>query len=287
MKHLLVKALLIYLFSFSLVCFAFAEQNKSSSYQIPEGFQNMVVYFADGEFDFASPNPSVPNCYHIFCVGNYWFEKILKKNPTEILNEQINAKAFFLKRFGLDVDQLVDSNQATLMPFYNDPRMNYRARIVGNYSVHKLGWEVHDGGIALVLGTELTLGGDWAGVKVSPGTMMVYGGYAIQPSILKENSHQKRLVNSNKLIVIRYQSGEPILPPGPSGAIFFRCEIVSSPWGSGIAQGINNIVPKRDGIEPMSVVKMATRNTLSFSGNGGLGNYAGVHNDPNLVIEKP
>ena len=214
-----------------------AEERPRTS--IPEGFASMAVYVADGEFDVANPNPNIPNCQNLFCFGTHWFDQVMGMTPAQIAKEERAAKSFFLKRFGVDAAALAASGKALFSPFALDPRGNYRARIVDTNSVHKLGWEVHDGGFALVLMAETVLGGEWSGIKVPAGTMMVFGGYAIQPSRLSEHHGSKVLTDSGRLLVIRYQSGEPIFPAGSSGAFFFRCEIVSSPWGPGKAQGGN------------------------------------------------
>lgn len=261
---------------------AVADEGRPIS--IPEGFSSMAVYVADGQFDAATPNPNIPNCQNLFCFGTHWFDQIMGMTPTQIAAEEKAARAFFLKRFGVDATALAAAGKALFAPFALDPRGNYRARMVDTSRVHDLGWEVHDGGFALVLMADTALGGEWSGTKVPAGTMMVFGGYAIQPSRLSEHHGSKVLTNRGSPMVIRYQSGEPIFPAGPSGAIFFRCEITTSPWGPGKAQGVNSMVAVGNGVMPNSIVKMSIRNVLTFSAPDGLGNYEGVYNDPNVII---
>ncbi|CAD6880545.1 hypothetical protein [Methylomonas albis] len=259
-----------------------AQENKPIA--IPEGFKSMAVYFMDGQYDLASPNQDIPNCQNLFCFGTYWFETIMGLTPKQIDEEEAAAKTFFLKRFGINVDSATANGKAFFSPFSTDPRANYRAHILDKYNIHKLGWEVHDGGFLLILQAKTELGGDWTGITVPGGTMVVFGGYAIQPSSLKEIRGTKVLINKGEPIVIRYQSGEPILPTGSSGSIFFRCEITSSPWGPGKAQGVGGSVPVADGLAPKSIMKLNTRNVLTFSGSDGAGNYDGVYNDPSVVF---
>ena len=53
---------------------------------------------------------------------------------------------------------------ATLRPFANADRMNYRAYTVSGEAVPAMGWRVRDGGFMDVVGPDgATIRGDWGG----------------------------------------------------------------------------------------------------------------------------
>ncbi len=242
----------------------------------PAGFDASITYIADGEFLMASPNPDVPGCFMAQCDGAYFWSQVAQLPADEVAAMEAQAKAFVMSRFGLDVDALVGTGAMTWRDVYADPRTNYRARTVTGEHVHRYGWEVHDQAFLAVATEELVLGGEFEGMLVPAGTGFAWGHYYIQKSRLVMTEGGPQLVNSDELIKIRYQSSAPLLPPNAAGFMSSACEIIDSPWGSGVAQFVAVFDFLADpGAEP---VRQNIRNVLTFDGGTGLGTYPGVYN---------
>jgi hypothetical protein len=277
------KALVVSIVLFSLTVVGSAARAQSSN-QTPEGFSGLGVFVADGEFVPGSPNPDVPGCDLIpaFCDINYFFEEVVHFTPEEQEAGLAAAKEFILERFGLDVDALIAAGEITWVEGYADPRINYRARVLPNQRIHRLGWEVHDMSFLLIANVELELGGEFAGTAIPPGSLITKGMYVIQKSELIEHDGHTVLVNLPQKIVIRFQSGAPILASADTRApIVANCELTSSPWGAGVA--VVGSFP----FQGTELLKQGVRNLLTFDGGEGLGGYVGVYNDPDLIIMEP
>jgi hypothetical protein len=223
-----------------LVSALFAGTALAQEPQVPSGFDQLLVYMAAGTFDPNDPDYQAPD-------GDFWHREIMGRSDDEIAQNRTEAVEFFKTRFGIDPD---NDDSVMFQSFMVDPRNEYRAYVVADREVPAEGWVVRDGGWSLaVMNPEgLTLGGDFEGVSVPQGSMMVFGDYNIDTGA--------------EPIIIHYQSGEPIVPQA-AGWIAFRCELISEEFGQGLAQGISARVTLENGL-----VNANIRNVLTFPGLG-------------------
>lgn len=217
----------------------------------PDGFDKYLVYMAAGQYDPADPTYDAPD-------GMVFQREIMGRSDAEIAQNRQEAIDFFSERFGIDAD-----SDAGVMfgPFMFDPRNEYRAYTISGESVPSAGWVIRDGGWAMSVTDPagLTLGGEFTGQHVPQGTMMVFGDYNI--ARLGPGNSGGNAAHAEPLI-IHYQSGEPIIPTA-SGAIMFRCELISDEFGHGLAQGISAPQTLPDG-----TIQANVRNVLTFPGLG-------------------
>lgn len=239
------------------------------------GFTGMVVAVADGKYDALSPNPDVPSCFDAICDPTYFVTEIAGWSEQQVEARIAEGKAFFLQRFGLDVDALEGNGSIALINLYADPRLNYRARFVGTEHVHELGWEMHDWGLIVVALEDLALGGEFVGETVPPGTLISFGEYWIEKSRLDRRDGAPRIVSSDEYLVVRYRAASPIPPANVSGRVAAVCEVFESPWGTGVAQVMS--APVFTGEAGLAVYNI--RNVMTFDGGDGLGTYPGVYNE--------
>ncbi len=253
-----------------------AQSQPAAFNPVSEGFDGMAMFVADGLYTPGSPNPDVPGCFLGLCEQSYFWSQIANLPLDEVAEKELQAKAFFLARFGLDVDVLAGNGSVNWLPIYADPRINYRTRFVAGEHVHRLGWEVHDPAWLVVTAQELALGGEFEGTVVPAGTTFSFGEYWIQKSRIAHTDGEPTLVNLDEFIVIKYQSAGPIPPPGIHGLISSACEVTASPWGTGVAQVSGSFdLTATDGSEP---ARQNLRNVLTFDGGNGLGEFEGVYN---------
>ena len=248
----------------------------------PVGFTGYVVIVGDGEFALGSPHPVIPGCDLIptFCDGAYYWEEIVGATPAERQAAEDGAKAFMLERYGLDVDALAASGDIVWMDAYADPRFNYRARTIAGQQIHEYGWVVHDQGFTVITNVELPLGGEFAGLSIPPGSLIVHGRYLIRRSRLDWVDGNPVLTEDGGEVLIPFQSGAPVVPTAdlryPNVG---NCELTSSPWGTGIAQ-VTVMRTTDDGV----TFKNSVRNVMMFDGAAGFGDYPGVAFDPDITI---
>lgn len=180
--------------------------------------------------------------------GLHFQSEILGRTPEEIAIHKDEAIQFFQNRFGVDVN----SPSVVFSGFEVTPELNYHALVSSGEEIPREGLSVDDGGwIVIVMDPAgLTLGGEFAGVTVPTGTMLVKGTY-------KVNRKQ-----SKKSEIISYQSKKPIIPEA-DGSFMVSCELFSTKYGEGQAIGAALPVMLTDG-------RMATnvRNVLTFPGFG-------------------
>jgi len=217
--------------------------------ETPQGFDAYLVYMANGSFDPDEPNPGSADEYHTEIMG---------RNEDQRAAEQERAEVFFRDRFGLDFtavepqDGVKTSGNATLdtAGFMVDPRWEYRAYTVAGRDVPAEGWVVRDGGWRVDVGEGgATLTGTWGGdegINVPAGSFVVFGDYNID--------------TGEEPIIIHYESGEPILPPGPGGVMAFSCALSHPEWGEGQANG-TILAPEE---QEDGTVKVSIRNVLTF-----------------------
>ncbi|MDQ3549844.1 MAG: hypothetical protein M3439_13610, partial [Chloroflexota bacterium] len=217
----------------------------------PDGFNKYLVYMAAGQYDPADPAYDAPD-------GMFFQREIMGQSDAEISQNRQDAIDFFIERFSIDA---VSDSGIMFGSFMFDPRNQYRAYTISGESVPSAGWVIHDGGWALSVTNPagVTLGGEFAGQHVPQGTMMVFGDYNIDR--LGPGNSAGRSTHAEP-IIIHYQSGEPIIP-NASGAIMFRCELISDEFGHGLAQGISAPQTLPDGS-----VQANVRNVLTFPGLG-------------------
>ena len=151
----------------------------------PDGFGQLAAFMANGAFDPNEPHPEVPGCFQVWCDLQYFHEVIMGWTPTEIQAEEFAARAFFRKRFGLDVEKLEADGRIRVQGVYTDPRIEYRLFHLAGQKVPSAGWEVHDGAyLAIVTDPAgIELGGELTGVHVPAGGYFVYGLYNIQKTL--------------------------------------------------------------------------------------------------------
>jgi len=218
----------------------------------PEGYDTYLVYLMNGVVD-ADAETLLPK-------GDTFQREIMRRTAEEVDAELERAEQFFADKFGLDftgveaVDGVKTIDNITLdtLGFMLDPERQYRVYTISDRKVPTEGWLVRDGGWAVMIGEGgATLRGEWGGedgTKVPAKSFMVFGDYNIDAD--------------GEEIPIHYQSGSPILPPGPNGLQVFSCDLTHREWGDGLANGIILPPQKRgDG-----TIKTAIRNVLTFPG---------------------
>lgn len=238
-RRLIVLGSLIALLALSLLPGQTVQAQDGT--QAPDGFDAFLVYMGAGVYDPNDPDYTAPD-------GDFWQREIMGWTESEIEQNRADAVEFFKQRFGIDP---TTSEDVAFMNFMVDPRDEYRAYVVSGRDVPSEGWVVRDGGwsVAVMNPDGLTLGGEYEGVHVPQGTMMVFGVYNID-------------VPGEDPIIIRYQSGGPIIPT--EQGIQFHCELFSEDFGEGLAQGISAGSVQDDGLFHANL-----RNVLTFPGLGG------------------
>ena len=209
----------------------------AQDFEVPDGFDQTLVYMATGVYDPNDPDYEAPD-------GDFWHREIMGRSDEEIAENRAEAVDFFVERFGINPDERDD---VMFTDFMFDPRNEYRVYAIGGRDVPTEGWVIRDGGwmLAITNPDGVTLGGEFDGVTVPQGTMMVFGDYNIDT------------VDGDP-IIIHYRSGEPIVPQS-AGWIAFRCELHSDEFGYGLAQGISEPVVDENGVVTANV-----RNILTF-----------------------
>jgi hypothetical protein len=226
---------------------------QSSFLATPDGLGTMAVLVADGAFDPLTPHPTVPGCFAAVCDGDYYQEVILGRSAAEIAAQEAAAKAFFLQRFGLDVDDPANAGRLFLSKFMFDPRIHYRLYALSGTRVPSEGWQVWDGGwsVFVIDPAGFTLGGEHAGIPVPAGTIFVFGDYRIDVTGPQGQPREP--------IVVHYQAHAPMIPD-VYGSSIIRCRMIHEPWGGdGQGLGMFQPVPLAGG-----QVQFNLRNTMTF-----------------------
>ncbi|MEM7353786.1 MAG: hypothetical protein AAF657_23505 [Acidobacteriota bacterium] len=218
----------------------------------PDGFDQFLVFLGGGLYDPTEPHPVVPGCFQLFCEGPYFQEVVMGRTPAEILEQEALAKAFFLQRFGIDVDDPANEGRLVFLFYTADPRVDYRVYHMAGEKVPSTGWEILDGGFLWLItdpdGYEL--GGEFAGVHVPAGAFASFGEYAIQKTLLNGAPDGQ--------IVLRFKAKTPILPKA-DGSLLALCELEHPEWGSGLAQVLMANVQ-----QPGGLLKINLRNVSTF-----------------------
>jgi hypothetical protein len=177
---------------------------------------------------------------------NYFQSHVMGRTPAQIAADKTAAKEFFFDRFGLDFRSTqADAMGQEMIPgamftgFYQSPQVNYRAYTISGESVPASGWEVRDGGWAVMLTQETVVHGAFGGPdgKTLPaGAMLVYGNYNIRVE-KPGNQSSRRPHPQPEPIVMHYQSFTPIVADA-NGNIGFICDLFHPVWGVGRARGV-------------------------------------------------
>lgn len=242
----LITAMLTLVLGLSLVATAHAAP-------APEGYDQYLVYLMNGVVD--ADAPGLPP------EGEFFQREIMERTAEEAEAEFRRAEQFFLERFGVDFASVeaddgiktIDNLSLDTEGFMLAPERNYRVYTIAGMDVPDEGWEVRDGGWAVMVGEGgATLKGEWGGpdgTEVPAGSMFVFGDYNIDAGA------------GNAPILIHYQSSAPIVPT-ETGVQAFSCELTHEEWGTGLANGV--ILPPEDLGD--GTVKHTVRNVLTFPG---------------------
>ncbi len=174
---------------------------------VPEGFDQLLVFMGTGIVDpnNLEPFPGV-TCAGLFCDGDFFNKEIMNRSEEEFAEITVQGKAFFLNRFGIDVDDPAVQERITFTYITLNPDIEYREYIASGTRSAAEGWLVRDGAFTLTVTDPngLELGGEFAGTSVPAGTNFYFGNY----NILETN----RAGRPTKETIIFFQSAEPALP---------------------------------------------------------------------------
>ena len=212
----------------------------------PDEFSKVMMFMANGQTGLDGGE--------VFDFDEFQFE-VMGRSQAEVDQNLQDAKDFYLQRFGLDVD---NDPGLFLQPFALSRDARYRAYMISDDRVPSAGWEVRDGGYALVVVDPAgrTLGGEFAGQFAPAGSVAAFGDY----NILKVN-HGGQAFGE---IVMSYRS-QVMIQPEADGTVTFACLLSSDEYGEGLAQGSARTVVDGDG-----VLTYNYRNVLTFSDLDGL-----------------
>lgn len=220
----------------------------------PDGFDSMLVYFATGIIDpnISEPRPGVTGCGEaIFCDGEFFHHQVMGRTVEEVNELEMEAKAYFLERFGIDVDDPINEGRIKLTRFTVNPDFQYRVQVFSGKQAPPDGWVVRDGGFRLLVTDPngIWLGGESEGDFVKSGWAMFVGTYNILVTHHEEPEEE---------IVIEYRS---LYPAGvvDNGSFIFICQTYNNEMGTGVAMGTVQFLPLEDG-----TVRSNGRNIITF-----------------------
>lgn len=221
-----------------------------------EGFEQVLFYMGTGIFDPAVSEPrlGLTDCVGLFCGGDYFQKEVMGRTDAETAQVSANAKAFFLERFGLNVDELLAEGRVAYDMFTLNPDFQYRTRIATGMDVSEDGWIIRDGGFRLMIMDPegIDMGGEWEGKHADHMNAFFFGNY----NILATNSRGR----PQEEIIVHYKASEPAIM-NDAGGMEFKCEMFNEDWGTGLGLGLLTVVPLNDGSGRM---RGNARNTLTF-----------------------
>jgi hypothetical protein len=206
----------------------------------PDDYSSYIVFIGDGTWDPADPSFTAPTMAEIQ-------RELWNFSDAEIEQYEVEAKAFFAARFGIDIDDPANAERITFTSYAADPRMRYRIVTMANRVVPQEGWPVSDAAFLLIVADPagFELGGEFAGFTVPAGTTMTYGRYHID-------------TGDGEPLLIDFQSLSPYaLDAFGVGAI--RCELFSDELGTGEANAAYRLIQKPDGN-----LELTASNVLTF-----------------------
>lgn len=220
----------------------------------PAGFDKLALYMGTGIFDplDPEPRPGITDCVGIFCDGMFFQKEVMGRSDEEIAALRDEAKAFYLERFGIDVNDPALAGRIAFTMFTLNPDFEYRLHALSGANAPSEGWQIRDGGFQLAVTDPdgIDLGGVLAGSHAPEGSAMFFGNYNIL--VTDEDGEPK-----DELIIF-YKSnvpGETL----PNGGFTFRCDMFNEKWGDGLGVGTILTVPLEDG-----TVRANGRNILTF-----------------------
>jgi hypothetical protein len=202
-----------------LACDAPAD-GASTATPPPAGYSEYLVFIQDGSYDPADPSFEPP-------TKQAMEREVWGFSEAEAAQFEVDAKAFFLDRFGVDVDDPANVDRITYDFYILDPRANYRVVTMANRVVPPEGWPVSDAyyGVIITDPAGYELGGEFTGITVPVGSALAYGRYQIE-------------TDAGEKIPIEFQSTSPFTFD-VFGTMSFRCDLFNEELGGvGEASGI-------------------------------------------------
>ena len=201
-----------------LACDAPSDESSGPA-PAPNGYSEYLVFIQDGTYDPADPNFELP-------TKDSHQRDTWKFSDAEITQFEADAKAFFIDRYGVDVDDPANADRITYDFYIVDPRADYRVVTMANRAVPPEGWPVSDAyyGVIITDPAGYALGGEFTGFTAPVGSALAYGRYQIE-------------TDTGESIPIAFQSASPFTFDA-FGNMSFRCELRSDELGSGEASGI-------------------------------------------------
>ena len=215
------------------------------------GHSAMFVLMANGAYDPEDPDFTPPDF-------DYFVNEIMQWSDEEITMFEADAKAFFIEKFGVDVEDPLYVGRVMMVPFMLDPRWEYRAYHSTEEKIPGRGWVVRDGGFQLVAidpnGVEL--GGEFHGRHVPQGAIAAFGIFNIARQTKSETSE----------LIFHYQSREPVvqnsgfpLQRDGNGVLIAPFDIFSDEYGHG--WGFGHIW---DTVNGTNTLQTNNRNIITF-----------------------
>lgn len=235
----------------------FAQAGGGGITPTPEQYSEYLVLIADGVFDPAATHPEVAGCDEslIFCDGEHFQKEVMGRTDAEIAEKEAEAKGWFAQRFGIDVDDPADAARVDFFMWTADPRWNYRVYTWSGRNVPSGGYEVRDGGWAVMVTDPdgYTLGGELDGVEVAEGDMAVFGEYNILTTNPAGNDEQP---------VVRHYRANSFMEFTDLGHLTIDCQIARDGFEDGhegLAQGLGTVAFDEDGN-----VDFNSKNVITF-----------------------
>ncbi len=238
---------------------ALAGNSRKFSPPIPDGFDQALLFIADGVIDtsISSPAPEFTGCEGLLCEGDLFQTEIMKRSPEEVIQFRYEAIEFFKARFGLDAEDPALVGRIVFRSFATNPQWGYRVQYFAGRRVDADGWKVRDGGymIQVLDPNGIELGGEFNGVTARQNSIVFYGNY----NILTEGRHRPyfnedddddeyedddddyrykwKQRKKNRELVMLFRSSA-LAQINEDGSLNFRCEILNEKWDStGLAIG--------------------------------------------------
>lgn len=217
-----------------------ADADADAATPTPEPYSGFVVYVADGVWDPADPNytlPTLPDAQR----------ELWGFSDADIQQYELDAAAFYSERFGIDVNDPANAERLMYAPFGCDPRLAYRVVTMAGRTVPPQGWPVCDAGYLLTIidPAGFELGGEFVGLTAPAGASMAFGRYHIE-------------TDTDEALTIAFKSLSPYVND-PYGIAAIRCDLDSPQLGKGQA----NLVFKLDQT-PTGEFALMIRNVLTF-----------------------
>ncbi len=143
----------------------------------PQDYSTAITLIADGAYDPADPNGPVQPTFEQVQREAWGFD------DAAIAQWSADADAFFLDRFGIDVDDPALVERISVGDYVVDSRANYRVIAMSDRLVPPEGWPTSDASRAIFVidPAGLELGGEFEGIVAPAGAALTFGRYVIHP----------------------------------------------------------------------------------------------------------